>query len=344
MSKDLLLIDGSNGGGQVLRTALSLSMITGRAFRMKGVRAQRSRPGLLRQHLTAVRAAAEICSAETLGAELNSMEIEFRPGRVKAGAYSFAIGTAGSTLLVLQTLLPALLRADGQSTVRIAGGTHNPSAPPFEFIQNAWLPLIRKMGAKVEVALLKHGFVPAGGGLVEATIQSSAFKPLELVSGSDGPAEIVTAGALVSAIPVSVGSRELDWVASRLSLERRYLTVTDLGDQAGPGNAVSITATRGGVTNVFTSIGKERMRAEQVADAAVGEFRDWAQSNASFGNQLADQLMLPMALAGAGRLTTARLSNHIRTNAAVIEQFLPVEVGISSGNNQVWIDVGRRSR
>ncbi|MCW1243109.1 hypothetical protein OC610_01695 [Pseudomonas sp. SAICEU22] len=137
MSQDLILIDGTHGGGQVLRTALSLSIITGRAFRMTGIRGKRSRPGLLRQHLTAVQAAAEICGARILGAELNSTAIEFRPGSVRAGNYSFAIGTAGSTMLVLQTLLPALLQADGPSTVRISGGTHNPAAPPFDFVESA---------------------------------------------------------------------------------------------------------------------------------------------------------------------------------------------------------------
>lgn len=172
---DLILIDGTEGGGQVLRTALSLSMITGQAFRMTGIRGKRSRPGLLRQHLTAVRAAAEICDARTLGAELNSAAIEFHPGAVKAGEYSFAIGTAGSTMLVLQTLLPALLQADGPSTVRITGGTHNPAALPFDFVEQAWLPLLRRMGAQVELALLDYGFVPRGGGLIEATIRPSTL-------------------------------------------------------------------------------------------------------------------------------------------------------------------------
>ncbi|ROM69728.1 RNA 3'-terminal-phosphate cyclase [Pseudomonas brassicacearum] len=328
MGQDLILIDGTDGGGQVLRTALSLSMITGQAFRMTGIRGKRSRPGLLRQHLTAVRAAAEICGAETLGAELNSTAIEFRPGDIKAGEYSFAIGTAGSTMLVLQTLLPALLQAHGPSTVRITGGTHNPAAPPFEFIEQAWLPLLRRMGAQVELALLNHGFVPCGGGLIEAIVRPSTLKPLELDGGQE-PATIVSAGALVSGIPVSIGNRELDRLSARLKIERRDLSVTDLGDQAGPGNVVSITATKAGVTEVFSSIGQARVRAEQVADVAVDEFTAWAQSNAAVGNRLADQLMLPMAIAGAGKLTTERLSNHIRTNAAVIQQFIAVDVRLT---------------
>lgn len=312
----------------MLRTALSLSMITGQAFRMTGMRGKRSRPGLLRQHLTAVRAAAEICGARTLGAELNSTAIEFHPGAVKAGQYSFAIGTAGSTLLVLQTLLPALLQADGPSTVRITGGTHNPAAPPFDFVEQAWLPLLRRMGAQVELALLDYGFVPRGGGLIEATIRPSTLKPLELDGGLE-PVTIVSAGALVSGIPVSIGNRELDRLSASLKIERRDLSVTNLGDQAGPGNVVSITATKAGVTQLFANIGQERVRAEHVADVAVDEFTAWAQSNAAVGNRLADQLMLPMAIAGAGKLTTERLSNHIWTNAAVIQQFIAVDVRLT---------------
>lgn len=343
MSQDLILIDGAHGGGQVLRTALSLSIITGRPFRMTEIRGKRSRPGLLRQHLTAVRAAAEICGARIHGVELNSTAIEFRPASVRAGDYSFAIGTAGSTMLVLQTLLPALLQADGPSTVRISGGTHNPAAPPFNFIQKAWLPLIQRMGARVELALLRHGFVPGGGGLVEATVRPSALKPLTL-DGEMEPITIVSAGALVSALPASIGNRELDRLAASLGLERRHLSVTDLGDQAGPGNVVSITAMKAGITEVFSSIGQERMRAEQVADEAIDEFTAWAQSNSAVGNHLADQLMLPMAIAGAGKLTTVRLSNHIRTNAAVIQQFIDLDVRLTEGSNQASIAVGLHPR
>jgi RNA 3'-terminal phosphate cyclase (ATP) len=338
MSQELILIDGTQGGGQVLRTALSLSIITGRAFRMTGIRGKRSRPGLLRQHLTAVRAATEICGARILGAELNSTAIEFRPGSVRAGDYSFAIGTAGSTMLVLQTLLPALLQADGPSTVRISGGTHNPAAPPFDFIQKAWLPLIQGMGAQVELTLVKHGFVPGGGGLVEATVRPSVLQPLAL-DGEREPVTIVSAEALVSALPASVGNREIDRFATRLGLERRRLSVTDLGEQAGPGNVVSITAMKAGITEVFTGIGQERLRAEQVADEVIDEFTAWAQSNSAVGNHLADQLMLPIAIAGTGKLTTVRLSNHIRTNAAVIKQFIDVDVRLTECGNQASIAV-----
>jgi RNA 3'-terminal phosphate cyclase (ATP) len=158
------------------------------------------------------------------------------------------------------------------------------------------------------------------------------------------PITIVSAGALVSALPASIGNRELDWLAASLGLERRHLSVTDLGDQAGPGNVVSITAMKAGITEVFSSIRQERMRAEQVADEAIDEFTAWAQSNSAVGNHLADQLMLPMAIAGAGKLTTVRLSNHIRTNAAVIQQFIDLDVRLTEGSNQASIAVGLHPR
>src|SRR3989338_4717725 len=142
MHKDFLKLDGAIGGGQVLRSALSLSMVSGRAFSIVNIRAQRSRPGLLRQHLTAVLAAAEVCGAQVEGAQLGSMNLSFRPGAIQAGDYSFSIGTAGSCTLVLQTLLPALLHAPDNSCLRISGGTHNPAAPPSDFLQQAWLPLL----------------------------------------------------------------------------------------------------------------------------------------------------------------------------------------------------------
>lgn len=170
MNKDFLELDGAIGGGQVLRSALSLSMLSGRPFRIINIRARRSRPGLLRQHLTAVQAAAQICSAEVQGAELGSQRLSFHPGAICGGDYRFAIGSAGSCTLVLQTLLPALLQANAPSSLQISGGTHNPLAPPADFIQQAWLPLLRRMGARVEMQLLRHGFVPAGGGEIAMQI------------------------------------------------------------------------------------------------------------------------------------------------------------------------------
>ena len=161
-------IDGSfgEGGGQILRSSLTLSMITGRAFRIKNIRAGRAKPGLMRQHLTCVRAAAEMSGARVKGAEIGSQSLVFEPGAIKGGVYDFSIGTAGSTMLVLQTVLPALLMADAKSSVTLRGGTHNMNAPPYDFIEKAFFPVLRQMGAQVEASLKTYGFHPAGGGEV----------------------------------------------------------------------------------------------------------------------------------------------------------------------------------
>src|SRR5262245_60443308 len=166
------VIDGSQGegGGQILRTALALSLVTGAPFRVEKIRAGRQKPGLLRQHLTAVTAAVEIGGAAVEGATLGSRELSFRPGSVRPGAYRFAVGTAGSAALVLQTVLPALLTATGPSTVVVEGGTHNPHAPPFDFLALAFLPLLARMGARAQATLDRPGFYPAGGGQLTVEI------------------------------------------------------------------------------------------------------------------------------------------------------------------------------
>ncbi|HEU4776782.1 MAG TPA: RNA 3'-terminal phosphate cyclase, partial [Telluria sp.] len=168
----MIELDGATGegGGQVLRTALTLSMITGQPFRIMNIRANRSKPGLLRQHLVAVQAAAAVCDAAVTGGELGSRALTFMPQVIKAGDYQFAINSAGSCTLVVQTLVPALLFADGPSTVRISGGTHNPMAPPVEFLQRAYCPLLARMGAQVDLKLVRAGFYPAGGGVVTASV------------------------------------------------------------------------------------------------------------------------------------------------------------------------------
>ena len=162
----MLLIDGSQGegGGQILRTALGLSLVTGTAFRIEKIRAGRAKPGLLRQHLTAVNAATVIGDALVDGAELGSPALVFRPRSVRPGAYRFAVGTAGSASLVLQTVLPPLLTAGASSILTLEGGTHNPWAPPFDFLARAFLPLLERMGAPVRAAIQRYGFYPAGGG------------------------------------------------------------------------------------------------------------------------------------------------------------------------------------
>lgn len=291
MQTELLELDGAIGGGQVLRSALSLSMVSGRPFRIVNIRVQRSRPGLLRQHLTAVLAAAEVCGAEVEGAQLGSMELSFKPGAIKAGDYSFSIGTAGSCTLVLQTLLPALLCAPDNSRLRISGGTHNPAAPPSDFLQHAWLPLLRRMGAPLELTLLRHGFAPAGGGQLELHVQPGQLQPLHLEQR--GMVLDQQARCLLAGVPGHVGARELERLAKRLKLPEKALHFVHLPQEHGPGNALLLEVRCEHVSELFAAFGQPRLRAENVADQVAKLARDWLGGETAVAEYLADSCCCP---------------------------------------------------
>ncbi|QVW25391.1 RNA 3'-terminal phosphate cyclase [Pseudomonas hormoni] len=324
MKQEVVELDGAIGGGQVLRSALSLSMVTGRALHIKNIRAKRSRPGLLRQHLTAVLAAARVCDAKVQGAELGSQCLSFEPGQMRGGDFSFAIGTAGSCTLVLQTLMPALLLAPEASRVRISGGTHNPMAPPTDFLQLAWLPQLRRMGAKVELQLLRHGFVPAGGGEIEVFVQPSKLLPLHLLER--GALLTQCASALIAGLAPHVAERELDRVSRRLDMAQEQLKMVTINQDQGPGNVLLLEHRFEHVTEVFSAFGQAALRAEKVADVAINQALDWLNSKAAVAEHLADQLLLPMALAGGGSFTTPRMTEHLKSNIEVIERFLPITI------------------
>lgn len=328
----MIELDGAlgEGGGQILRTALVLSMVTGQPFRVKHIRANRPKPGLMRQHLVAVQAAARICGAHLTQAALGSTELTFVPGPIVSGDYEFAIGSAGSCTLVLQTLALALLHAGGSSTIRISGGTHNDMAPPFQFMQRAYGPLLAAMGGLVDYRLERCGFYPAGGGVVVASIAPCAkLTPLELMER--GMRRHGYAEALVAGVPVSVAERELACIGRKMGWSNEQLRLHALPGDQGPGNAVLLTLEHEHVTEVFAGFGAKMLRADAVAEQAISEARAYVGSGAAVGEHLADQLMLPMALAGGGRFTVSSISRHATTNAEVIERFLPVEVTFERG-------------
>jgi len=323
----LLELDGAagEGGGQILRTALSLSMCSGRPFRIVNIRARRKSPGLMRQHLTAVRAAAEICRARVEGDQVGSLSLSFAPGPVRAGDYRFAIGTAGSCSLVFQTLLPALLQADGGSRIRFQGGTHNPLAPPFHFLDRAFLPLLRRMGAEVSVDLRRFGFYPAGGGEFGAAIEP-VHRLAPLVLERPGARRRAYAEAYCAALPIQIARRELDVVGKRLGWGEDQLLLRGLANDQGPGNVLVLTLEQEAVSEVFTGFGEKGVTAEAVAQRAVDEVRDYLASAAAVGPHLADQLLLPLALSGAGSFTASALTRHTLTNAEVIRSFLGIPI------------------
>jgi len=313
------------GGGQVLRTALTLSMITGQPFRIINIRANRPKPGLMRQHLVAVQAAAAICNADIGSVTVGAQSLEFVPGKIRGGDYKFSIGTAGSCTLVLQTLLPALLYADEPSMIHITGGTHNSMAPPAHFLQRAYGRVLAEMGATLEIELKRVGFYPAGGGeIVAHVLPCPRLKSLELMTRGErvsGYAESFIAG-----VPLDVAKRELACVKAAMGWDESQLLIRGLPAEQGPGNALLITLEYQYVTDVFCAFGEKMVRAEDVARKAISQLRQYLTSGAAVGEHLADQIMLPFALTGRGRFTTNCMSKHATTNAEVIEHFLPVVI------------------
>jgi len=323
----MIIIDGSfgEGGGQILRTSLALALVTGKAFRIERIRAGRKTGGLLRQHLTAVNAAAQVGNAKVMGANIGSQELTFVPQAIAAGQYSFAVGTAGSATLVLQTVLPALLTANAPSTLVLEGGTHNPYAPPFDFLAKVFLPLVERMGPKLAARLERHGFYPAGGGKFHMTIEPRArLERLDLMTR--GGVTGRRARALVANLPQKIAERELQTIAHKLSWKEAWLRAETVDNSRGPGNVVMIEIECENVTELFTGFGERGVRAEAVAEAAVKQARQYLAGEAAAGEYLADQLLVPMAIAGGGSFTTRRLSRHATTNIEVIRRFLDVEI------------------
>jgi len=333
--KDMIEIDGAQGGGQLLTTALSLSLCTGTPFRMGGIRAGRSKPGLMRQHLTAVEAAAKISDATVTGAVPGSMQIAFRPQEIKGGDYQFSIGTAGSTTLVLQTVLPALWQATSPSTLRLEGGTHNPLAPPADFLTQAFAPLVARMDAHVTIALQRYGFYPAGGGAIAVDVTPSKLKPCSLLER--GALRRTFARCLISAIPSGVAERELKVAARYFRLAEYALEHRSIRPAVGPGNALMIVFEFDELTEIFTGFGERAVSAEQIAERVCREAKTFLESNVAVGPYLADQLLLPMALAGGGEFSTLAPTDHARTNAALIEKFLPVQFDFHDEGKRRWI-------
>jgi RNA 3'-terminal phosphate cyclase (ATP) len=289
-------IDGSQGegGGQMVRSSLALSMVTGKPVRISNVRAGREKPGLMRQHLTCVQAAAEVCGANVTGDTLGSSSISFEPQAVKPGEYHFRIGTAGSASLVIQTLLPALILGDKPSTIVVEGGTHNIHAPPFEFLQKAFLPLVNRMGPRIQLSLEQYGFYPAGGGELRATIQSAPYlKAYDIAERGEFTRRQVS--AVVARLPIHIAQREVDVIRRGLNWDSSETTMETVQARC-PGNFLWMEFESQHVTEVITGFGRLNVKAEVVARDAMKEARDYIKSNVPIGIHLADQWMLPLAI------------------------------------------------
>jgi RNA 3'-terminal phosphate cyclase (ATP) len=339
-----LLIDGASGegGGQILRTSLALSVITGRPFRIVNIRGNRPKPGLRRQHMTGVLAAAAICGAQVEGAAVDSREVSFTPpagGRAWAGNYVFDVGSAGSTMLVLQTVLPALMIADGPSTITLSGGTHNFGAPPFLFLEKAFLPLVNRMGPRIELRIDRAGFAPRGGGRAHVRITPSPLRKLEIMER--GAIRHRLARASIAGLPREIADRELRVAARVLEWRPDEVMVDEWPADQGPGNLVTVEVEAEHVTEVFTAFGAKGTPAEDVARAAAREAKHHLSTDVPVGEHLADQLLLPLALAGGGAFLTGDLSLHATTNIETIRKFLDVAVDVREvGKHRVEVRVG----
>lgn len=333
----MLSIDGSRGegGGQILRSSLALAAITQQRIRIIRIRSKRPKPGLQRQHLAAVLAAGEVAGAELSGASLNSKRLTFSPQAIQSGEYTFDIGTAGSCSLVLQTVLPMLMQADGPSQITLRGGTHNEHAPPFDFLTQSFLPLLGLLGPQVTAELIRPGFYPAGGGEVRISIEPTAGSaPLEL--HSRGEKLEFLAAAYVSRLPTQIGERELKVLQQRLGWSPQQLQVIDVEDPRGPGNVVVASLRFEHISEVFVGFGRKGLPAEQLANDLADDVEAFLAQEYPVGEHLADQLLLPLALTHGGSYRTCTPSLHTTTNIETLQTFLGIEIQVEQLNDSLW--------
>ncbi len=318
----MLHINGSQGegGGQILRTSLTMAMVTGTDIKIENIRAGRAKPGLMRQHMACVKAAQQICGAEVSGVKVGSTSIIFKPRAIQAGEYEFSVGTAGSTMLIFQTVLPALAMVNDESRLKFHGGTHNMMAPSFDFIALAFAPVMKRLGVDIEMKLHRHGFYPQGGGEWGAVIKpSGSIKMLELTKtgGLISKEAVVTS----SNIPEHIAERELREISKRCgwsTAELRSENVKCLGS----GNILSLRLHYEKHSEVTEYVGKVGLSAERVARNAVRNMRRYQSNGAVVGEHLADQLMLPMAIGEGGVFRSLKPSLHSTTNRDVIHLFI----------------------
>ncbi|MCP4428998.1 MAG: RNA 3'-phosphate cyclase [Chloroflexi bacterium] len=335
----MLTIDGSQGegGGQILRTSLSLSAVTTRPFRLTNIRANRSKPGLRPQHLTAVRAVAAICNAELKGAGLNSTFLEFHPQtRPRGGEYCFDVadaakgGSAGSTMLIFQAVLPPLLFADEPSQLTLRGGTHVPFSPPYHYANEVVRPVLARLGADFTMNLEAWGWYPMGGGAVTAVVKPSV--QLQAATFTPITTHEVTGVAAVTNLPAHIPQRMARRATNLLRQAGFNPHIQPLRKRGrGPGAGLVLWRPQAG----FTSLGRKGLPSDKVAETAVADLLAFEDNKAAVDNCLADQLLLPLALAnGRSTYTTNELTQHTLTNAQLLRQWLDVSITINGDLGQ----------
>ncbi len=336
-----LTIDGryGEGGGQILRTALTLSAIHKVPVHIDHIRGNRRKPGLRPQHLIAVDALATITGARVEGAKVDSHEIVFEPGEIMGGNYCFDIGTAGSTGLVIQTVIPVLLLGKIPSQIQITGGTHVPWSPSFHYLNAIFLPALKKMGGEVSLEIDKWGWYPKGGGRVRALVKNTqGLKAIHLSNrGKLLNLHILSA---VSNLPLTIAERQRDQALKRIEYLGLHPNISiENAPSPGQGTVLFLAAQFEGSIGGFTSLGERGKRAEKVADDACNEFIKFLDSKGIIDIHLADQLVLYMALArGRSTLITERITEHLLTNIWVIEQFFPLKFDVEKKTGKIGVD------
>jgi RNA 3'-terminal phosphate cyclase (ATP) len=329
MSASLLELDGSfgEGGGQILRTSLALSLLTGKGFHLRNVRAGRAKPGLQPQHLMSVRAAAEVGQATTRGASRGSSDLVFEPGQVRPGRYRFDIGTAGATGLVLHTLyLPLALRGDVPSELTLVGGTHVSTSPCFHFLDVTWRRYMELCGLRVRLRLVRPGFYPRGGGEVHAVVQPCPeLHGVRL--GERGPVK-ATGFSAVAGLPGAIARRQARRTAYRLQQHGLDVSLREEEWEGGPGSVVAVELSTEPVPTLFFALGERGKPAERVADEAADQVIAYLNAGPAVVDlHSADQLVLPLALAqGPSEYAVGEVTLHLTTNVAVIGQFLERDI------------------
>lgn len=325
----MLEIDGSYGeaGGQILRTALSLSCLLRKPFRIFNIRKGRKKPGLMPQHLTCVRAMTLISNATVKGDTEGSMELVFEPEEVKHGNYFFDIGTAGSTSLVLQTLLPPLTFSAGKSSITIKGGTHVPFSPPFHYISAVFLPMLKKLGIKISAEIESYGFYPKGGGKINVNIHPcKSVKGIGLLERGD--VLYLNGYSGVGNLPLGIAERQRDATLKTLAGFRVDIELIEV-PTPGQGTFVFLCAHTENSIAGFSCLGERGKKAEKVGEEAAREFLDYHSTGACLDPHMADQIVLYLAMANAeSSFTTSSISNHLFTNLWVLAKFLSIEYKI----------------
>ena len=323
----MVIIDGTHSGGQTLRTSLSLSVLTQKPFKITNIRGKRDKPGLQNQHLTAVNAIAKICNAQVKGNTLHSKELEFKPSKVAPGRYVFDIGTAGSTILVFQTLLPALLFTKETSVLKITGGTSNPLAPTAFYIKAVFLPFLKLMDIEVTVNVEKEGFIPKGGGQILAKIMPcKKLKPLNLIERGQLDKIYIFAVSSQSLRDQDVAQRLLDGftkiIEENIETNKQYVASLD------PGCFISGIAKYDKTMLGYTTLGRLGVKAEDIGKECANNLLNEINSNCTVDYFTADQLLIYMALAKKGKIISSKITDHIKSNIEVIEKFLDVKFRI----------------